>query len=168
MKLNNEWLYGYLEANVSFGVYINLLESKKRKYCVLKPYIMIQSKDNDVIKFLQQSFNFVTNITRNTKKASRIKILNAIRVQNFNDIDRVLAVLENHTFISKERQAVYEQFVVAYKHIKKIGNIWKIWDEKIDIFIDTCLPLHMGDDRRTMDNDEWKKRIKTHFAEESL
>jgi len=159
-----EWIWGYLEAEVSFGVYINLLEGKKQQYVVLKPYIMIQAKDRDVMEYIHSKFKFTTNITEKGK--NKMNIMNAIRIQKMEDIDNVVKVLQGYQFISKEREKIYNRFVKAYERIKKIGYLWKSWDSKIGKFIDDCLPLQDNDSRQ-YDNDDWKKRIKNHLRSES-
>lgn len=152
-------LRGYLEAEVSFGIYLNLLEGKTR-YLVLKPYILIQSKDKEVMEWLQHEFSFDTKITN---KRDKTNVLNAMRVQSFKDIDKVLIKMEGHRFISSHRQEIYERFVKAHKHIKSIGHIWKMWDPKIADFINECLPLQIHK-RRVYDNAEWIRRIQEHFT----
>jgi len=162
----SSWVMGYLEVESTIGVYINLIEKPNgKRYVILKPYIHIQVKDDEVAQYIKSTLAKNTKISVGKHEyKKKVKLLNAIRIQNFDDIDRIIAIIADNKFVSSYRQMTYDRFLKAYERIKKIGATWKEWDPALDDFIDDCLPIQ--DNKKGFTNEEWKKRVRVHFSGE--
>lgn len=159
------FLHGYLEAEMSFGVYINLLEGKNVRYCVLKPNILLQMASNEQADKMRQRLGILKEVRDESKvrtDADKPRTIRAMRLQNFADIDRIVDILEGYTFIDTGRMMAWRRFLAAYKRIKGIGPTHKTWNPTLEAFMDDCMPIHRGV-KGAYTLPEWKKRIKGHL-----
>lgn len=153
-----------MENNISFGIYLNTItKPNDARYLVIKPHITVQFKEQQYIDIIRKRLSLDTNVTR--AKSVKQKPIHAMHIQRFDDIDRLLDFYEGYEFVSSRRQDIYDRFVAAYAHVKRIGQVWNEYDEEITIFINEHLPLQKHDKKiQYRSNTEWIRIIKKHFT----
>lgn len=171
MMNDNEihWCLGFFESQASFTVNIGLPKSKNRRYVVFKPYVVIANTDKHQVKYIQDLLEL--DKSRASKKKKKKEFHNetfSLNIQNFEDIDKILKVLDSYKFKSNIKQIRLDKFKVCYTHIKEIGNIHQSWDDKFESVILEKLDINKkrsNIDKNRFSASQWKQKIKEHLGE---
>lgn len=159
MKMDTKiryWFLGYLEAEVSFGVYA-YFEGKKTKFVRLMPMMMIQTSDSDILRFFKKMLGIQANIT---KKNNEKRTIGALRLTRDSDIKIIVDVVRDHTFVSNDRQEQWEKFIDAWKFTTLKGRIYHSLSNDLREFVEKYVPFTRPSDRK---KGEMIKKIQEHL-----
>jgi hypothetical protein len=159
-----DFLLGYLEAELSWGVYVNLLTTTK-KYCVLKPVVLLQAADSAQLDFLKKQLGLAKDIREENKgvTASRRRI-NALRLQQLADIDKVIALIGSYEFLTPKRQRSWLAFLKAYEFIKTIGQYHTDYSPALKIYLQDYHPLRRN--AQGLSTGEWVAKVQRFFVDD--
>lgn len=154
------WTLGFLEAQGSFAINIGFASNKTRNYITLRPVISFNSVDEDQMYLIKDNLKLEHNNVGNKaklKKGTRAKILN---VQNYEDIDKVIAFISDAGgFISERKQDKFIRFIEGYNLIKDINYLHDKWDDKIENLIEIKLSINNSKTKK----EDIIKRIKEYI-----
>lgn len=165
MKIEkNSWLCGFFEGQSSFSILISLIESKNSRCVVFKPRITIGNVDDNQMEIIFKALKIEHTKPKN-RKIGKVRT-NVIVIQNFNDIKKVVELIENYRFASLKKQQSFDAFCVAYKKIEQMGYIKKKWDKEFKTIIDLKLTINdkRGNiDKKRLSQKDWEQKIREHL-----
>lgn len=157
---DRDWVCGYLEGRISFSVVFNLLETKNRKFLVLKPYINIQNSSLEQMNKIRDILGIENTKQRVSKKEG--KDLFNLAVQNYDDIRSIIKIIGNYDFISKKKNDTYRYFIMTFNKIDDLEEkSFSEWDDAfLEIIENKC---KINPNSKGFDEIYWKKKIRKYF-----
>lgn len=164
---NKSWVIGFLEANSSFAVNIQLKSTKYKRTVVFKPYIVIANIDEQQTEYIKRFINLeYANIRKKTKKKIYHNDYFSLNIQNRKDIDRVIALIKETGFKSQTKQSSFDTFIECYDLIKDAGDYHHDWLDGFSHIIEKKIEINENRaniDKNRLSAKEWEKKIKNHL-----